>query len=218
MSIHTTPGAAARLRVAGLVALPVLMFSAACGGGGGDGAKDAGVASVPDESATGKPADSADSAKDSADSAKKHKSAFYDAQVKYVRCMRGKAGVKDFPDPELSGYLDMSKVEKVVDPNGNGEEYKGGKDGACVTELKAAMNLEPERDDQKDYESMLAHAKCMREKGVSKFTNPTMSGGNVLPGGDPSPANPQLDRDSATYKEARTACKDKLLDGLDGMQ
>lgn len=213
MSIHTTPGAAVRLRVAGLLALPVLVFSAACGGG--DGAKDSGVASVPDETATGKPADST---KDGADGVKKHKSAFYDAQVKYVQCMRGKAGVKDFPDPELSGYLDMSEVEKVVDPNGNGEEYKGGKDGVCVTELKAAMNLEPERDDQKDYESMLAHAKCMREKGVSKFTNPTMSGGNVLPGGDPSPANPQLDRESATYEEAREACKDKLLDGLDGMQ
>ncbi|ATL29440.1 hypothetical protein [Streptomyces formicae] len=215
MSMHTPPGALARLRVASLVALPVLVFSAACGGG--DGTKDSGVASVPEETATGKPADSA-KGDSTQEGAKKHKSAFYDAQVKYVQCMRAKAGVEDFPDPELSGYLDMSEVEKVVDPNGNGEEYKGGKDGVCVTELKAAMNVEPERDDQKDYESMLAHAKCMREKGVSKFTNPTMSGGNVLPGGDPSPADPQLDTESATYKEARTACKDKLLDGLDGMQ
>ncbi|MFJ2771147.1 hypothetical protein [Streptomyces sp. NPDC087300] len=216
MSIHTTSGARARLRAAALLALPVLVFSAACGGGDG-GTKDAGVASVPEESGDGgKTADSA--GEGGTDSGKKGKSAFYDAQVKYVQCMRAKAGVKDFPDPELSGYLDQSKVEKVVDPNGNGEEYKGGKGGVCVAELKNAMNQEPERDHQKDYESMLAHAKCMREEGVSKFTNPTMSGGNVLPGGDPNPANPQLDRNSGTYKEAREACKDKLLDGLDGMQ
>ncbi|MFE0172428.1 hypothetical protein ACFWZ2_08935 [Streptomyces sp. NPDC059002] len=226
MSIHTTPGAAARLRVAAFVALPVLVFSAACGGGGG-GAKDEGVASVPEESGG-----TADGSKDSGEATDKDqgkdkgkgsdsaqgRSAFYDAQMKYVRCMRGKAGVKDFPDPQLSGHLDMSEVEKVVDPNGRGEEYKGGKNGVCVKELKDAMNLEPERDAQKDFESMLAHAKCMRENGVSKFANPTMSGGHVQPGGESNPMNPSIDSTSPTYREAREACKDKLLDGLDGMQ
>ncbi|MET8689516.1 hypothetical protein ABZV77_35460 [Streptomyces sp. NPDC004732] len=215
-----------RLRIAGLVALPVLVFSAACGGGDGGGAKDAGVASVPDGS---KGADKSNGGEEGGDeggdeggegdgSKTEGKSAFYDAQLKYVQCMRAKAGVKDFPDPKLSGYLDWPEVDKVVDPEGNGEEYKGGKNGVCVPELRAAMNLEPERDAQKDYESMLAHAKCMRENGMSKFANPTMSGGNVMPGGEANPTDPSMDRDSPAYKAAREACKGKLLEGLDGMQ
>ncbi|MEU6822857.1 hypothetical protein ABZ921_19695 [Streptomyces atriruber] len=215
--IRTTATATARLRLAGLVALPVLALSAACGGGGDGGAKDAGVASVPDGSgAEDKGGGGADSGKGKGKG--EGKSAFYDAQLKYVQCMRTKAGVKDFPDPKLSGYLDWPKIDGLVDPNGKGEEYKGGKNGACVPELRAAMNLEPERDDQKDYESMLAHAKCMRENGMSKFANPTMSGGNVMPGGEANPTDPTMDRDSPAYKAAREACKGKLLEGLDGMQ
>ncbi|MFH8608915.1 hypothetical protein ACH4D5_15695 [Streptomyces sp. NPDC018029] len=240
MSIHTTPGATARRRLAGLLALPVLVITAACGadGDGDAGAKDAGVASAPEAADgnskgaardTGKQGSEGSDGSDGSDGsegsdgskgtgANKARSAFYDAQLKYVQCMRGKAGVKDFPDPKLSGYLDWAKIDEVVDPKGNGEEYKGGKDGVCVPELRAAMNLEPERDAQKDYESMLAHAKCMRENGLSKFTNPTMSGGNVMPGGEPNPTDPTMDRDSPAYKEAREACKGKLLEGLDGMQ
>ncbi|MFI7318262.1 hypothetical protein [Streptomyces venezuelae] len=223
---HTTTGATARrrLRLVHLVALPVLVFSAACGGGGdGDGgAKDAGVASVPDESGAqdkGRGADEGESKeKGEAEEKGAGKSAFYDAQLKYVQCMRSKAGLKDYPDPLLSGYLDWPKIDEPVDPDGGGEEYKGGKNGVCVSELRAAMNLEPERDAQKDYESMLAHAKCMRENGMTKFANPTMSGGNVMPGGEPNPADPSMDRRSPAYKAAREACADKLLEGLDGMQ
>lgn len=80
------------------------------------------------------------------------------------------------------------------------------------------MAVEPKRDQQKSYESMLAHAQCMRDNGISRFTNPVMSGGNAVPGGDPNPASPVYDRESPAYKEARAACKSKLLDGLDGMQ
>ncbi len=232
---HTTAGAAARrgrrlhLRLAGLVALPVLVFSVACGGGGdGDGgAKDAGVASVPEESGAqdGGQDDRGQDDKGQDDKGRgvaegkgAGKSAFYDAQLKYVQCMRSKAGLKDYPDPRLSGYLDWSKIDELVDPDGKGEEYKGGKNGVCNPELRAAMNLEPERDAQKDYESMLAHAKCMRENGMTKFANPTMSGGNVMPGGEPNPTDPTMDERSPAYKAAREACKDKLLEGLDGMQ
>ncbi|MFI2617622.1 hypothetical protein [Streptomyces sp. NPDC018584] len=211
MSIHTTPRGTARLRIAALVAAPVLALSVACQDDGGGARSSDEVASAPgnergnEDGTEKKPAATG-------------KSAFFDAQMKYVRCMRGKAGLKDYPDPKLSGYLDWSKIDALVDPKGKGEEYKGGKDGVCVPELRAAMNLEPERDAQKDYESMLAHAKCMRENGVSKFGNPTMSGGNVLPGGETDPTDPTMDRDSPAYREAREACEDKLLEGLDGMQ
>ncbi|WP_405657763.1 hypothetical protein [Streptomyces sp. RK9] len=211
-----------RRRVAAAVAAPLLALCVACGGGD-DGVKDEGVASAPDEpSADGAPGKGkgtkSDTDKDGSEPAAEGKSAFYDAQLTYVRCMRSKAGLKDYPDPKLSGYLDWSKIDKLVDPKGRGEEYKGGKNGVCADEFLAASDLAPERDAQKDYESMLAHAKCMRDNGVSKFTNPTMSGGNVVPGGDPSPANPALDQDSPAYERAREACKGKLLEGLDGMQ
>ncbi|WP_055566676.1 hypothetical protein [Streptomyces atriruber] len=224
MTMRTRTRTTARLRLAGLVALPVLAFSAACGGGGDGGAQDAGVASVPDGSGAenkggGEAKGKGEAKGEGEDSGKgQGRSAFYDAQLKYVQCMRAKAGVKDFPDPKLSGYLDWPKIDGLVDPNGKGEEYKGGKNGVCVPELRVAMNLEPERDDQKDYESMLAHAKCMRENGMSKFANPTMSGGNVMPGGEANPTDPTMDRDSPAYKAAREACKGKLLEGLDGMQ
>ncbi|CAM5358655.1 hypothetical protein SCALM49S_00174 [Streptomyces californicus] len=80
------------------------------------------------------------------------------------------------------------------------------------------MALEPKRDQQKSYESMLAHAQCMRDNGISRFTNPVMSGGNAIPGGDPNPGSPVIDPESPAYKQAREACESKLLDGLDGMQ
>ncbi|UFQ17201.1 MULTISPECIES: hypothetical protein [Streptomyces] len=212
MSIHTTPRGTARLRIAALVAAPVLALSVACQGGD-DGAQGSDeVASAPGDK--GGEGGSRGKEKPAATG----KSAFFDAQMKYVRCMRAKAGLKDYPDPKLSGYLDWSKIDALVDPKGKGEEYKGGKDGVCAPELRAAMNLEPERDAQKDYESMLAHAKCMRENGVSEFANPTMSGGNVLPGGEANPTDPSMDRDSPAYRKAREACADKLLEGLDGMQ
>ncbi|WP_282793925.1 hypothetical protein [Streptomyces sp. CC224B] len=219
---------AVRLRAAALVAVPLLALAVGCGGSGsgsgsGDsGGKDDQVASVPDASGedqgTGDGKGSKDGKEGEGSGDRTGKSAFYDAQMEYVRCMRTKAGLKDFPDPKLSGYLDWPRIDELVDPNGGGEEYKGGKDGVCVRELRDAMNLEPKRDAQQDYESMLAHATCMRDKGVSAFRNPTMSGGNVLPGGEPDPASPKIDHDSPAYKKAREACAGKLLEGLDGMQ
>ncbi|MER8044474.1 hypothetical protein [Streptomyces sp. NPDC094032] len=203
----TRPRSRSRSRglLASLLALPVLAFAVACGTDGG--VRDAGVATVSDEPKASSVTPSSTAA---------GKGAFYDAQMEYVRCMRGKGGVKEFPDPKLSGYLDWTKIDEL------GSTYpevsKGGKNGVCVAEMTTAAQQEPERDTQTEYESMLAHAQCMRDKGVSRFQNPTMSGGNVIPGGDPNPASPSFDHDSPAYKRAVTACKDKLLDGLDGMQ
>ncbi|MFH8475877.1 hypothetical protein [Streptomyces sp. NPDC018000] len=214
--LRTNPRATARLRMATLVAVPVLALSVACGAGddsAGGTKKDDAIADVPD-------APTASAAKDENTPSTRPagKSAFYDAQMKYVQCMRAKGGYKDFPDPKLSGHLDWAKVDEIGSQPGRNEGIKGGKNGVCVNELQAAMAAEPKRDQQKDYESMLAHAKCMRDNGVSRFTNPTMNGGNAQPGGDPNPASPSIDTDSPSYKQAREACKSKLLDGLDGMQ
>ncbi|MBB5935012.1 hypothetical protein [Streptomyces zagrosensis] len=216
MNIHTASRRATRLRLAAAVAAPLLVLGVACGGGDDAGSKASDkIASVPDEpTADGAAGKDKGSSKPTAEG----KSAFFDAQLTYVRCMRTKGGVKDFPDPKLSGYLNWPEIDKITDPNGGGEEQKGGKNGVCFPELSEAMKLEPKRDSQKDYESMLAHATCMRENGVPQFTNPTMSGGGVMPGGDPDPLNSTIDHQSPAYKQAREACKGKLLEGLDGMQ
>ncbi|WP_318211484.1 MULTISPECIES: hypothetical protein [unclassified Streptomyces] len=214
---RAVPGPTARLRLTALAVLPVLAFSAACGSGddsaGGAGKNDE-IASVP-ETTTVPPSERNDTTPSARPAGK---SAFYDAQLDYVRCMRVKGGYEDFPDPKLSGHLDWGKVEEISSRPGQMEAAKGGRNGVCVDELQKVMLAEPERNQQKDYESMLEHAQCMRDNGVSRFTNPTMSGGNAQPGGDPNPASPAIDSDSPVYKQARQACKSKLLDGLDGMQ
>ncbi|MFI1885132.1 hypothetical protein [Streptomyces jumonjinensis] len=222
MILKMTSRAAARLRLTALAAVPVLVFSAACGGGDdGGGAKSHGIAEAPDTSSTSqpsKPAKSAKGAKGEPGARSDGKSAFYDAQMRFVQCMRAKGGYPEYPDPKLSGYPDWSKVGELGSQPGRNAGIKAGKDNVCVDELRAVMAAEPKRDQQKSYESMLAHAKCMRDNGVSQFTNPVMSGGNAVPGGDPSPGSPTIDQESPAYKQAREACKTKLLDGLDGMQ
>ncbi|MFE4588347.1 hypothetical protein [Streptomyces laurentii] len=222
----TTPTpvtAAARLRFAALVAVPVLALSVACGGGAdsAEGAKESSeIADVPaGPGAADKGADKgADKDGGTGAGADASKGEFYDAQMKYVQCMRGKGGFKDFPDPKLSGYLDWEKVEEIASKPGQTEAYKGGRKQACGSELRDALAAEPRRDEQKGYESMLAHAKCMRDNGVSRFTNPTMSGGIAQPGGDPNPANPALDSASPAYEKAQKACRSKLIDSVAGMQ
>lgn len=201
------------LRLASFVAAPVLVLTVACTSGDSSGVRDEGIATVSDDPAPGgaKSPGPGGGGKQPGSG----KGAFYDAQMKLVRCMRGKGGVTNFPDPKLSGYLDWAKIDEIGRTN---QQVYGVKGGPCVDEMLAADALAPPRDTQKDYESMLAHAKCMRENGVSKFTNPTLSGGGVLPGGDPNPASPQIDPASPAYRQAREACEDKLLDGLDGMQ
>ncbi|WP_432129092.1 hypothetical protein [Streptomyces sp. bgisy082] len=216
MILTTTSRTALRPCLAALAVLPVLALATACGDAGGVRESDA-VATAPENaSASSSPPASGSTSADAAPPA--GKSAFYDAQLKYVRCMRVKGGYTDYPDPKLSGHLDWDKIEAIASRPGQQEAYKGGKNGVCVPELRGVMAVEPRRDRQKDYESMLAHATCMRDNGVSRFINPTMSDGNVQPGGDPNPASPVVDQNSPTYKKAREACRTKLLDGLDGMQ
>ncbi|MGX1853401.1 hypothetical protein OIU91_20755 [Streptomyces sp. NBC_01456] len=209
MTPQTSPRSRAA-RLALLIAVPALALTTACGG---TQSSDEGVASVSNAPSTDRSQDGSGSSS----SADRGKSAFYDAQMKYVQCMRKNVD-KDFPDPKLSGYLDWTKINELQQKPGNEEIAKGGKGGVCTGDMLKASREEPRRDVQKEYESMLAHAKCMRTHGVSKFTNPQLQDGNVIPGGDPNPSSPEVSPDSPAYQQARQACKDKLLDGLDGMQ
>ncbi|MFF8554093.1 hypothetical protein ACF058_14780 [Streptomyces sp. NPDC015501] len=216
MSFPTTT---AGLRLAAFVAVPVLALTVACGGSDDDaGAKgrDA-IADVPSPKA--EPSGESTAGAETTPSAKPAgKSAYYDAQVAFVRCMRAEGGYPEYPDPKLSGYLDWAKINELGSQPGRNHGIKAGKNNVCLPELQASMAAEPKRDQQKSYESMLAHAQCMRDNGVSRFTNPVMSGGNAIPGGDPNPGSPVIDPESPAYKKAREACASKLLDGLDGMQ
>ncbi|KZB84171.1 hypothetical protein [Amycolatopsis regifaucium] len=192
---------------AALIALPLLL-SAACGGE----PKEADIASA------GPPSAGTSSVSATAPGSP-GKSAFYDAQLAYTQCMR-KEGLKDWPDPKLSGYPDLTKVEQIQQE----EERKDRQTKlsaaleACKEPMQKAMSLEPEKDQQKVYESLLAHAQCMRANGVSKFTNPTMQNGMAQPGGDPTPGSPQIDPGSPGYKQAQNACRDKLIEQAQGMQ
>lgn len=216
MSYATRPRAALRLRAATLMTLPVLALAAACGDDSGAGNEEnPPIADVP---SAGPSSGTPEAPEGTVPPRPTAKSAYYDAQLSYVRCMRTKGGYKDYPDPKLSGYLDWVKIEKVVERSGEQEAWKGGKNGVCVPEMQAAMDVEPEVDQQKAYESMLAHATCMRDNGVSRFTNPTMNGGQAIPGGDPNPASPVLDVGSPTYKKAQETCRPKLIDSVEGMQ
>ncbi|MEU8780806.1 hypothetical protein [Streptomyces sp. NPDC048637] len=197
-------------RLALLIALPAVALTTACGGAG---SSDEGVASVRDAPSTSQSKDDADGSKGGG---AQGKSAFYDAQMKFVQCMRREVD-KNYPDPKVSGHIDWEKVDELsMDEAKRARALNKG--GTCAEESKNAEKLEPPRDQQKSYESMLAHAKCMRANGVSKFTNPKLQDGNAIPGGDPNPVSPEISLDSPAYKQARHACKDKLLDGLDGMQ
>ncbi len=206
MSSETRSRPAVSRRLAALIALPLVL--SACGGE----KKEADIASASSPSEAAPPASSAAPKAEG-------KSAFYDAQLAYTQCMR-KEGLKDWPDPTLSGYADWTKIEKIQEE----EERKdsqvklGDAMQACKEPMQKAMQLEPEKDQQKVYESLLAHAQCMRANGVSKFTNPAMLNGIAQPGGDPSPANPQISPDSPAYKQAETACRDKLIEQAQGMQ
>lgn len=211
--MHEGPRSRVLTRLAVVLVVPVL-FTAACGA---EQAKDAGIATADTGSATGATSAPPSSAPTSAPVS--GKSAFFDAQMAYTQCMR-KEGMRDWPDPKLSGYPNVEKIEEVQKAEDAKDQQNalGRAMHACVEPMRAAMTLEPEKDQQKMYESLLAHAQCMRANGVSQFTNPTMQGGNAIPGGDPSPASPRIDPDSPVYKQARAACKDKLIEPAEGMQ
>lgn len=107
-------------RLALLVAVPALALTTACGGAE---SSDEGVASVSN-------APSTDQTKNGADSSKgagaQGKSAFYDAQMKFVQCMRKKI-TKDYPDPKLSGHLDWTKINQLQEESGNDDIAKAGR-------------------------------------------------------------------------------------------
>jgi hypothetical protein len=119
----------------------------------------------------------------------------------YSRCMRAH-GVKDFPDPNGDGELELNAGPgSDIDPNN--PTYKTA-DAACKSLLP------PQQAPPAGLkEANLKYSKCMRSHGVSDFPDPSSDGTLQLqskPGGDLDPNNP-------TYKAADAACKHLQLGG-----
>jgi hypothetical protein len=86
----------------------------------------------------------------------------------YAQCMR-KNGVKNFPDPNAQGLIDINGNE--VDMK---SEQAQSADAKCKSLLPAAgTGAAPEAV----REASLAYAKCMRKNGVPKFPDPNADGG-----------------------------------------
>jgi hypothetical protein len=119
----------------------------------------------------------------------------------YARCMRSH-GVKDYPDPNGQGELQLNAGPgSDLDPNN--PRYKAA-DAAC----KAL--LPPAQAPPAGFKAAnLKYAKCMRTHGVSDFPDPKADGTLQIqaePGSDLDPNNPQ-------YKAANEACRHLLPDG-----
>jgi hypothetical protein len=121
-----------------------------------------------------------------------------EAWLEYAQCMRDN-GV-DMPDPGTDGGL---KVEDVTP-----EEFREA-EKACK---KSKAEIEPpelsEEEQEEFREAMLANARCMRERGIENFPDPTFDkdGGASIE----IPAGSGFDEDDPDVKEAMEACEDTL--------
>jgi hypothetical protein len=112
----------------------------------------------------------------------------------YAKCMRNK-GIAGFPDPATNGVISMdgSKIDT------NSAQFKAA-DEACKSLLppQGQANTDP-AEVQK---AALEYAKCMREKGVTKFPDPNAQGGFDVDG-----TKLGVDPDGSIFKSADAACQ-----------
>ncbi|MGI5351377.1 hypothetical protein ACQEU8_24840 [Streptomyces sp. CA-250714] len=90
-----------------------------------------------------------------------------------------------------------------------GDSDGGGKDDATP---QAAGDDGARGGAGKQFDKALEYAQCMRDNGVKDFPDPKQEGGGIRLGG------PGVDRDSAAFKDAEEACRDKApqMDGGGG--
>jgi hypothetical protein len=116
----------------------------------------------------------------------------------YSKCMR-QNGVPDFPDPAADGTLALSGG---IDPNS--KAFKNA-DTKCA-QYKPEGTPQQGGDGQQpqgtwSQADKLKYAKCMRDHGITGFSDPDASGGfSYRKGSGPDP-------DSTQYKAADQACK-----------
>lgn len=172
-----------RYAAVSLAALAALVTGCSSGSGG------PGIASV---GSTGSPSGSAGSTQSAGPAA-------------YSQCMRAH-GIAKFPDPGPNGELQLRAGPGTgIDPES--PQYKAA-DQAC----KALMPTHSAADAQKNYETLLKYAQCMRKHRITDFPDPTPNGGLAIkstPGSD-------LDPNSPRFQDADKACRHYLPNGGKG--
>ena len=137
---------------AGLVALGLSV--AACSAG----SNSPGVASASSSPAAGRPS-SHGSAKRSA--------------LAYAQCMQSH-GIKNFPEPNSSGQLTVTKGESL--PDISSPQFQAAAK-ACLSLNPAGVAPNPAQQAQQ-LQKDIAYAKCMRSHGVTNFPDPDPNSGD----------------------------------------
>jgi hypothetical protein len=169
---------------AAMLAVLVALLTACSSGSGGPGVANLGSSGNPTGSSDGN----------------SHASA-----LAYSKCMRSH-GVPNFPDPGANGDLRLNAGPGTgIDPNS--ATFKAAQQ-AC----KSLLPTPSAEEQQRDYETLLKFAKCMRDHGISDFPDPQPNGGLRIKAGQGS----DLDPNSPTFRAAQQACKKYLPGGGPG--
>jgi hypothetical protein len=129
-----------------------------------------------------------------------------DAMLAYTQCMR-EHGV-DIPDPQPG-----QRGIRLRAPEGVTPEEMEEAEGACRQHLDKIEGPDLTEEQQKEFqEAALAHARCMREHGID-MPDPTFGEDGearieMRRGRGDGASGP--DPDSAKFKAAEEACRDKL--------
>jgi hypothetical protein len=173
--------------LAAAVAVALAALAAGCGGSSGQG-----VAKVPSTQSTD------NSTSSSGASGKPNPNA-----MALSACMR-KNGVPNFPDPDSSGHIKLTSGRsangQTTGVDDNSPEFRKAQQ-ACQKLLPSGK---PSRQQQqKEQQSMLKLAQCMRAHGVPKYPDPRVNpngGSEMTMGEDVNPNSPQ-------FKAAQATCQ-----------
>ena len=94
--------------------------------------------------------------------------------VVFARCMRSH-GAPNWPDPTSGGVFDKSKLQQLgINPT----RVRAIEDGPCNHLLPAQGEAQPETHQQAATRQAdaLSFARCMRNRGVTRFPDPTAQG------------------------------------------
>ena len=183
----------ALVRLGGPVAVVVIalaLVAAACGGSAGPGVAGVGAAT---------PSPGASSSGGSGSG----------SVLAFAACMRSH-GVKDFPDPNAQGELQINSKGPDSDLNPDNPTFRAAQQ-ACQS-----LMPKPSAAQQAQAQAQaLKFSECMRTHGITDFPDPTLSNGHIGiairangPASDLNPDNPQ-------FEAAQKACQ-SLLPGRAG--
>ncbi len=173
------PGPGSRLRRIGLLAPAVMaigLFAAGCS----SGSASPGVASAGSASPTS-----------STGTTGTHASA-----LAFAQCMRSH-GIKDFPDPNSSGQLQIQSKTGSGGINPSSQQFQAAQQ-ACNSLMPGAGSPAQQA---KNHVNAVKFASCMRSHGITAFPDPNSLGGFQIKAG------PGLNPNSPQYQSAQKACQ-----------